>query len=253
MQADGGAVADALGRRRTPTAAPAGDRSAARSGQAARPRALSAPPPAATAPQASPATASPPLTSRQNSGRCRGERRRTRAASGMATSDIPRNRIVIGPISVRGGLHGAQGGQAQDEADAVGAQLERGAGGGALQQVTGPEVALPRHPLPCARQLGHDPRLQRPDGGGDRRRQRPRRRRTRTRPRGRSLSRKRAGSSVTAQIVSLRKAWLPRPSAKNEYRQLSCSISPGSVSPRARKAAWPRRSAPRPPRARRRR
>ena len=47
----------------------------------------------------------------------------------------------------------------------------------------------------------------------------------------------RAGISTTAQIVSLRKAWLPRPSAKNANRQLSCSISPGSVSPRARKAS----------------
>ena len=37
--------------------------------------------------------------------------------------------------------------------------------------------------------------------------------------------------------MSLRNAWLPRPSAKNEYRQLSCSSSPGSVSPSARKAA----------------
>ena len=35
----------------------------------------------------------------------------------------------------------------------------------------------------------------------------------------------RAGISATVQIVSLRNAWLPRPSAKNEYRQLSCSIA----------------------------
>ena len=37
-------------------------------------------------------------------------------------------------------------------------------------------------------------------------------------------------------MVSLRNAWLPRPSAKNEYRQLSCSISAGRVRPRARNA-----------------
>ena len=43
---------------------------------------------------------------------------------------------------------------------------------------------------------------------------------------------------VTAQIVSLRKAGLPLPSAKNEYRQLSCSSSPGRVSPSARKAPF---------------
>ena len=39
--------------------------------------------------------------------------------------------------------------------------------------------------------------------------------------------------------MSLRNAWLPRPSAKNEYRQLSCSRSPGSVRPSARNAARP--------------
>ena len=45
------------------------------------------------------------------------------------------------------------------------------------------------------------------------------------------------GIWTTAQIVSLMKAWWPRPSAKNAYRQLSCSISPGMVRPRARKAS----------------
>ena len=32
-------------------------------------------------------------------------------------------------------------------------------------------------------------------------------------------------------------AWLPRPSAKNANRQLSCSNSPGNVSPSAKKAS----------------
>ena len=45
-----------------------------------------------------------------------------------------------------------------------------------------------------------------------------------------------AGMSATAQIRSLRNACPPRPSAKNENRQLSCSRSAGSVSPSARKA-----------------
>ena len=45
------------------------------------------------------------------------------------------------------------------------------------------------------------------------------------------------GSRTTAQTVSLMNAWLPRPCAKNEYRPLSCSSSPGSVSPRAIKAS----------------
>ena len=47
----------------------------------------------------------------------------------------------------------------------------------------------------------------------------------------------RAGKSASAHTVSLRNAWLPRPSAKNVYRQLSCSIKPGSVSPSPRKAS----------------
>ncbi len=34
----------------------------------------------------------------------------------------------------------------------------------------------------------------------------------------------------------MRKAWLPRPIAKNEYRQLSCSMRAGKLSPSARKA-----------------
>ena len=42
---------------------------------------------------------------------------------------------------------------------------------------------------------------------------------------------------ASAQMVSLRNAWLPRPWAKNEYRQLSCSIRPGSVRPRAKNAS----------------
>jgi hypothetical protein len=45
-----------------------------------------------------------------------------------------------------------------------------------------------------------------------------------------------AGRSADAQIRSLRNAWLPRPSAKNAYRQLSCNSSPGSIRPSARKA-----------------
>ena len=46
-----------------------------------------------------------------------------------------------------------------------------------------------------------------------------------------------AGNCIDAQIVSLTNAWLPRPSAKNAYRQLSCSKSAGSVSPSAMKAS----------------
>ena len=45
------------------------------------------------------------------------------------------------------------------------------------------------------------------------------------------------GTSVSVQTVSLTKALLPRPSAKNEYRQLSCSSRPGRIRPSARKAS----------------
>ena len=41
-----------------------------------------------------------PVVVRIDRGKCRGERRRTRAASGIATSDIPRNKMVIGPNKV---------------------------------------------------------------------------------------------------------------------------------------------------------
>ena len=44
------------------------------------------------------------------------------------------------------------------------------------------------------------------------------------------------GISTTSHTVSFRKACPPRPTAKNEYRQLSCSVSPGKVSPSARNA-----------------
>ena len=45
------------------------------------------------------------------------------------------------------------------------------------------------------------------------------------------------GMIASVHTVSLRKAWLPRPTAKNAYRQLSCSSRPGRVSPRARNAS----------------
>ena len=47
-----------------------------------------------------------------------------------------------------------------------------------------------------------------------------------------------AGSIAAAQTMSFRKAWLPRPSAKNANRQLSWSISPGIVRPIATKATF---------------
>ena len=47
----------------------------------------------------------------------------------------------------------------------------------------------------------------------------------------------RAGSRVAPQMLSFRNAWPPRPAAKKANRQLSCSISPGSVRPSAMKAA----------------
>ena len=43
-------------------------------------------------------------------------------------------------------------------------------------------------------------------------------------------------TSISVQTVSLTKALLPCPSAKNEYRQLSCSSRPGRIRPSARKA-----------------
>ncbi len=48
----------------------------------------------------------------------------------------------------------------------------------------------------------------------------------------------RPGTMAAAQIMSFRKAWLPRPRAKNAYRQLSCSIRPGMVRPIATNASW---------------
>ena len=45
-----------------------------------------------------------------------------------------------------------------------------------------------------------------------------------------------SGTSPTVQTVSLMNALLPWPSAKNEYRQLSCTSRPGRIRPRARKA-----------------
>ena len=76
-------------------------------------------------PRAARSTVSPPLTSMQNSGRCRGERRSTRAASGMATRDIPRNKIVIGPNSVYEACTAPSEARPRMQASAVGAQLER--------------------------------------------------------------------------------------------------------------------------------
>jgi len=45
-------------------------------------------------------TIKPALTSTQNSGSQRGERRRIRAASGNVTRLIPKKTIMTGPISV---------------------------------------------------------------------------------------------------------------------------------------------------------
>ena len=98
MQADAGAVADALtddvhhlrddqrvGRRQI--------------GRASGPSPLGSAT-SSTTPHSSPDPARPPPSSRQKCGRCRGERRRIRAASGSATRPIPKNTIMNGPISV---------------------------------------------------------------------------------------------------------------------------------------------------------
>jgi hypothetical protein len=45
-------------------------------------------------------TPSPVLTSAQNIGKCRGERRSTRAASGRVTRPMPKKTTMKGPISV---------------------------------------------------------------------------------------------------------------------------------------------------------
>src|SRR5262249_31609710 len=73
-----------------------------------------------------------------------------------------------------GGRHVAHSGQAQNETDAVATQLGRGTAGGALGEVAGPEITMPRQPFRYARKTRDNPGLQRPNGSGDSSRRAPR-------------------------------------------------------------------------------
>ena len=182
---------------------------------------------------------SPPVMSRQNSGRRRGERRRIRAASGDGHQGHPGEQDRdTGPSGWRS-LHDTDGAEAQDEADAVGSQLGRSAEGRAFARYRGP-----RSRCSTATRSWWTPHSRACSGPARARRWwRPRPRKDEPEHvRGAGHPQEYQGRQQrSAQIKSSRKAWLPRPSARR-YRQLSCSSNP-AASARARGSALTRRRA----------
>ena len=140
-----------------------------------------------------------------------------------------------GPISISAArTQPATAARPKMSTDGVGTQQQNGtAASRVFCEIASPEVAVSRQPCPALGEFGEHLRLERPNAGSDSRRPAPHQ----NDPEYARMTASRAGEPTLAAGLGPRpiveKACLPRPIAKNANRQLSCNISPGSVSPRA--------------------